>query len=169
MKIAICILIAVALFGMASLVGSWLKICARRDTRLLTEVPIKPPSVAVAQQKTFEDLLDAISFVESGDDPNAVGDNGFAIGSFQIHPIYVRDVNRIDHAAFRDEDRKSRKASRMMVDIYTKWYASRAFDETGDKTKFFEYAARCHNGGPNGWKKDCTKAYWAKVKARLEE
>ena len=50
MKIALCILLAVALFGVASLVGAWLKICARRDTRLLTEVPKKPPSEAVAQK-----------------------------------------------------------------------------------------------------------------------
>ena len=140
-----------------------------QDLELLSGEPIKPPSKPIERQKTFEDLLDAIEWVESKGDANAVGDCGAAVGSFQIHKIYVRDVNRIDHASFHYEDRKSRQVSRMMADIYTKWYASRAFDETGDETKFFEYATRCHNGGPNGWKKDCTKAYWAKVKARLEE
>ena len=44
--IAICILIIVALFGTASLVGAWLKLIARRDTRPLSDA-LKAP---VAQQ-----------------------------------------------------------------------------------------------------------------------
>ena len=65
------------------------------------------PSV---QQSSFEDLLDAIEWVESKGDANAKGDpimrtTGFpkyeewteyrAVGSFQIWKIYVDDVNRI--------------------------------------------------------------------------
>ena len=175
MKLAIFVIVLVGLGGLAWLLRPLFNKDFRRKAgiaigdKLPSEEPIKPPNEGVAQQKTFEDLLDAIEWVESKGDANAVGDNGYAVGSFQIHNIYVRDVNRIDNACFRSDDRKSRKASRMMVDIYTKWYASRAFDETGDETKFFEYAARCHNGGPDGWKKECTKAYWAKVEARLEK
>ena len=31
-----------------------------------------------------------------------------------------------------------------------------------------EDIARIHNGGPNGWKKKSTDAYWAKVKKELD-
>lgn len=117
---------------------------------------------------TFEDLLDAIEWIESKGEPNAVGDNGNAVGSFQIWKVYVDDANRIFKLYIRPmyrkdtfsyEDRWSRDKSREMVKIYLWHYG---------KDKSFEDMARIHNGGPNGYKKDCTKAYWAKVKARLE-
>ena len=36
-------------------------------------------------------LLAAIMFIESGNDPNAVGDHGHAIGAYQIHSTYFYD------------------------------------------------------------------------------
>ena len=42
-------------------------------------------------------LLEALCLVESGGDPNAVGDNSEALGILQIHRVYVDDVNRILH------------------------------------------------------------------------
>jgi hypothetical protein len=36
-------------------------------------------------------LLAAIMFVESGNDPNAVGDHGLAVGAYQIHAAYFYD------------------------------------------------------------------------------
>ena len=69
---------------------------------------------------TFEQLLDAIAKVESGgmyDD--AVGDNGDAIGSFQIHKVYVDDVNRIiGKNRYSYRDRHNFYRSKMMVGIY---------------------------------------------------
>ena len=32
-----------------------------------------------------------------------------------------------------------------------------------------ETIARIHNGGPNGWKRKSTMAYWGKVKQALED
>ena len=66
----------------------------------------------VRDDLTFDDLLDAIEWVESKGDANAVG----------------------EHESFEG----------------------------------FEVAARTHNGGPKGYKKESTKAYWIKVKERLE-
>ena len=53
------------------------------------------PQNAPLSEYGFEDLMDAIEQVESGGNANAVGDGGAAIGAFQIHKIYVDDVNRI--------------------------------------------------------------------------
>lgn len=160
-----------------------------RDIELLSEEPIKPPSEAVAQQKTFEDLLDAIEWVESEGDANAVGDNSCAVGSFQIHKIYVDDVNRIicKHRmripTFAYEDRLDREKSRIMATIYLDYWGGTYIDYHK-----LEKLSRIHNAGPNGWRNDPewfvrnrgyslehardkianAKAYWEKVKARFE-
>ena len=129
------------------------------------EVPFAIPTI---EQVTFEDLLDAIEWVESKSDANAVGDNGRAVGSFQIHKIYVDDVNRINRLSHTDkyshpvqwdyQHRLSKVASRWMVKTYLEYYGGT-----------FEEMARNHNGGPIGHKKESTKAYWLKVKNRLEK
>ena len=120
---------------------------------------------------TFDDLLDAIEWVESKGDPDAVGDNGKAIGSFQIWKIYVDDVNRIlklqgieRHFFYRA--RLSRSASREMAMIYLIYYSDKA--EVGSWDAYLETAARIHNGGPKGYLKESTKPYWLLVKARME-
>ena len=115
---------------------------------------------------TFEDLLDAIEWVESKGDPWAVGDDGAAVGAYQIHKIYVDDVNRIlGYKLFKGEkfypfdyqDRCKPEKSREMVSIYLNHYGGT-----------FEEMARKHNGGPNGHNKESTKSYWLKVKSRME-
>lgn len=116
-------------------------------------------------QATFEDLLDAIEQVESGGDSNAVGDGGAAIGAYQIHKIYVDDVNRLFGETFTYEDRWNRLKSRWMTRWYIQYYAS--VTQPQSEIQYFEYAARIHNGGPNGWKKESTKPYWEKVKRFL--
>ena len=114
---------------------------------------------------TFDDLLDAIEWVESKGDAGAVGDNGDAVGAYQIHEIYVDDVNMLCGDLFTYEDRWDKAESRIMTNIYLRWYASR---ENLGREPTLEDAARIHNGGPDGWKKESTKPYWLKVKARIE-
>ena len=133
------------------------------------ESKIKCEDKPLQYQHTFDDLLDAIEWVESKDDANAIGDNGNAVGAYQIWKIYVDDVNRIFKTwrphpfqrmyIYTYADRFNKEKSREMVTIYLKHYG---------KNKSFEAMARIHNGGPNGWKKECTKPYWLKIKARME-
>ncbi len=87
-----------------------------------------------------------------------------AVGDFQIHKIYVDDVNRIkllaNHYCYTPwtyTDRLNPEWSRWMVWRYLTHYGGT-----------FEEMARKHQGGPNGHNKDCTKPYWEKVKARME-
>ncbi len=183
---------------------------------------------------SFDDLLDALRWVESKDGRYIYGDykklpadwepkesyplkkygrgvvpiycewdnelgeatyfEAQAVGDFQIHKIYVDDVNRIIRTwrripefqiwgesheyipiqidgeniyHFRYEDRYDKRKSRVMVWIYLRHYGDR-WHADSQNMLYFEYCARLHNGGPTGWKKDCTKPYWEKVKARLE-
>ena len=123
--------------------------------------PIKAPVEAVERQSSIERLITALIAVESNGDDSAIGDGGLAVGCLQIHPIMVRDVNRIlGYAKYSLADRYDRCKSRNMCKTYLNHYLR----ETN-----IEFMARCWNGGPTGYKKESTKPYWAKVKARLEE
>lgn len=151
----------------------------------------KDNSVAVGDDTevvayTFEGLLDAIEWVESKGDPGVIGADG-EVGAFQISKIYVDDVNRIAYLMHKDKysapisweyfHRKSLTCSRWMVNAYLTHYGGT-----------IEEMARKHNGGPDGWRDDPewfvrnrgytleeakskianTKAYWVKIKERLD-
>ena len=112
-------------------------------------------------------LIEALCVVESGNDPNARGDDDAALGILQIHKIYVDDINRI----LRDDVytynmRLSPCQSKQMFRVYVEHYAS---EKRLGRPATLEDLARIHNGGPNGYKKDCTLPYWQKVKTVLDE
>lgn len=111
-------------------------------------------------------LLSALIAVESGGNPNLIGDKHLknkAYGVYQIRQPYLDDVNRISGTSFTIEEiRESRPLSRWVTVTYLKHYGARYTRITG-KPLTYEVAARIHNGGPNGWKKKSTDAYWAKV------
>jgi len=138
-------------------------------SRLFSPPELGLSAHAEAPVLTFEDLLDAIEWVESKGDATAIGDFGAAVGSFQIHKIFVDDVNRIMRLNHTDKysdgpvqydymDRQRRASSRWMVRTYLKYYGGT-----------FEEMARKVNGGPTGHKKESTKEYWLTVKARMDE
>jgi len=110
-----------------------------------------------------DDLLDAIRFVESGDRVNVPdGDNGRAIGPYQIWKVYYLDACEYDpslrargYEACRDE-----AFARRVVIAYMSRYG---------RGKSAEELARIHNGGPKGHRKSATVEYWAKVEKRLNE
>ena len=116
-------------------------------------------------------LIAALITVESSDGLKTVGDGGSAIGVLQIHKIYVRDCNVIlkrkgAEFKYRYGDRYSEPHSVGMANLYLKHYCEQYEKETGKKATM-EIAARMHNGGPNGWKKESTNGYWRKVQAVL--
>lgn len=111
---------------------------------------------------TRAELLDAIRFVESSgraDVPD--GDNGLAIGPYQIHRVYWQDA-----VAFRPElggsyeDCRGRGyAERVLAAYMTKWVPD-AWEHNDA-----EVVARTHNGGPQGAQKRETLDYWRRVRA----
>jgi len=121
---------------------------------------------AIFSTITLDDLLDAIAWVESKNNPSAIGDNGAAIGAYQIHKICVDDVNRIlGRQAFVYEDRYNPEKSREMVVFYLGHYAT---EQRIGRLPTFKDMARIHNGGPNGWKKKSTEKYWRKIEEALK-
>lgn len=104
----------------------------------------------------------ALRHVESTDGRNLKGDNGSAIGVYQIHKIYVDDVNRIYKTKYKYEDRWDPKKSHEIVTRYLSYYGSLYTKKTG-KNPTIEVLAQIHNGGPNGWKKESTRNYGRKV------
>lgn len=126
---------------------------------------------------SIDDLLDAIKQVETGGNPNLVGDNGQAHGPFQIHKPYFLDAlpfaqnivaNPTDYPAAVMESHHARE----IVKGYWRRYTKDVFNDvsTGDPihlTLGLSILARTHNGGPRGADNPATLPYWNKVKAVL--
>ena len=115
-------------------------------------------------------FIAALIAVESGGNDHAIGDNGQAVGCLQIHPCVVEDVNRVLYAARADYryhrlDRRFRRSSVSICRIYLSHYATK---ERLRREPSLEDLARIWNGGPDGYQKDGTKAYWVKVRTAME-
>jgi len=107
------------------------------------------------------ELFLAVAVVESAADPDAVGDQGRAVGIVQIHPIMVEDVNRITGTNITLDDRRQVKHSWYMFRTWMNYQCRR----TGvtDPVEL----ARCWNGGPEGMYKASTKRYADNVRLIL--
>ena len=124
-------------------------------------------SSSVKAVEVSQSLLDAIQAVESNGNERAIGDNGKAVGAFQIHKIYVDDVNSFSSEKFTYEDRNDKEKSQKIVKLYLEHYGKNYEKKTGKKATN-EVLARIHNGGPKGHNKEATKNYWKKVENNLK-
>ena len=107
-------------------------------------------------------LLAAIKQVESGGDANAIGDQGKALGAFQIWKSYWQDgVAYVPSIGGCYQDCKDPKYSEFVVRAYLARYAPKG------KTVTLEMLARIHNGGPRGYLKPATLKYWVKIQKAL--
>ena len=108
-------------------------------------------------------LLNALVQVESGGKCDVVGDAGKAIGPLQIHKVYWTDAVNYDKSLAppncKYEDCKRLEYAERVVVAYWNRYAS--------KNATWEELARVHNGGPKGFGKKATEAYWIKVKKEI--
>ena len=104
-------------------------------------------------------ILFILMTVESGGNINAVGDDGKAFGLYQIHKDYAFDAGYQHDAAFNPI------FAQEMVKNYMERYAT---EERIGRPVTVEDVCRIHNGGPNGYKRASTDAYWAKCKAIIE-
>lgn len=110
------------------------------------------------------DILEAIRFVESSGRRNPPdGDNGKAIGQYQIHRVYWFDANEFDQTlGGKYQDCRKRAYAERVIDAYMRRFAKQAWAEGDGQT-----IARIHNGGPKGHEKASTEGYWQRVKQRL--
>lgn len=104
-------------------------------------------------------LISALMIVESGNNDQAIGDQGRAIGCLQIHKSVVADVNKFTGSHYQWQQMTNRAQARAVCEAYLTHYGK------GCST---EQLARRWNGGPAGDRKSATEAYWAKVKKHLK-
>ena len=136
------------------------------DSNKNTQQPTTPITFDKKEKETTTDVnlekfLKAIHQVESGGKLGAiVGDNGRALGPFQIHKVYWADV--APQIGGRYQDVTDYKYARKVMIAYFLKYAKDAL-----QNKDWEKLAKIHNGGPKGHKKTSTDKYWTKVKSHL--
>lgn len=127
-------------------------------------------SSAFADQKySYDQFLKAVREVETGSwagkGEGAKGDNGDAIGPFQIHKGYWKDATDHDpRIGGSYADCKGYDYSLKIVKAYLDRYCRDAVQKGN-----WERASRIHNGGPEGDMKASTLPYWQKVKAKLQK
>jgi len=124
------------------------------------------PAPVVPQEVTINDLYAAMRMVESNNNPSAVGDNGNAIGCYQIWENYWIDATEFSGIGGSYSDCFDCEYAHDIVVAYMNRYAT---EERLGRPVTFEDIARIHNGGPNGHRKEITKRYWEKVKKILNE
>lgn len=108
-------------------------------------------------------LIVALIQVESGGNDHAFGDNGRAWGCLQITEAVMQDVQRIAPRE-RYYNCFVRADAIWICQTYLNHYVVKR--RLGREPTMQDYA-RCWVAGPDGWKKECSKPYWAKVKAVL--
>jgi len=152
-------IIAVCTLLLLAIATNFLHLSSSADGGLQEQTPII---------LTFDDLLNAIEFVESGGNNQAIGDNGKAIGAFQIWKIYVDDCNRIiGNNKYSYSDRLSPSKSRQMVKVYIGHYAT---EKRLKRPPTFEDMAAMHCAGPNGYlqkEEPAVKKYLEKIEKEL--
>ena len=132
---------------------------------LLLALFIGGPTVADIDKArdALRPFLDAVAVVESNGKDSAVGDNGNALGRYQIWEIYWHDaVEYCPELGGRYKDVTTKEYAERIVVAYLMRYG-RKFIADND----LQSLARIHNGGPKGYKAKATLKYWRKVEAAL--
>lgn len=116
-------------------------------------------NVQAIPDKQEDAFFKALRIVESNDGKNLIGDNGKAIGPYQIWHVYWKDAVEYDPSIGGSyKDCMNEAYARKVVTAYLNRYA---------KNKSIEDCTRIHNGGPKGHTKQATVKYWSKVKENL--
>ena len=109
-------------------------------------------------------LIPILMQIESNNNPDAIGDNGDAVGILQIHEIMVDDVNRIiGTEVFDYDDRTDKNASIAMCRTYLKHYGRNKVSLKNTKIENLVVLGRMWNAGPKGHTKLCSLPYAKKI------
>ena len=110
----------------------------------------------------IDQALRILRIVESNNNPNATGDNGKAIGIYQIHRAYHHDALEFNPSIGGTyKDCFNPKYAEKVVRAYMDRYCTEA--RLGRKPTI-EDICRIHNGGPYGYRKESTLPFWSKCK-----
>lgn len=109
-----------------------------------------------------KELVDAIHIVETGGRTGPIkGDGGAALGPLQIHRACWIDARMPDGTYSDCADLQYAKR------VFARYMARYATQRRLGRPVTDEDRARIWNGGPNGYRKQATVAYWTKVRKEL--
>lgn len=121
---------------------------------------LMPRTAAVWQEDPMDRLLNAIAVVESRDNPGAMGDQGRAIGVYQIHRSYWAEGTELLGVTWKYQEARDPQKARRVVRAYLSYYG---------RGKSLLDMARIHNGGPRGYQKAATLTYARKIEQVLDQ
>lgn len=128
---------------------------------------IETVEVSCVEVEPLENLANQIALVETWD-KNLVGDNGRAIGHFQIHAISVREYNNTYGTSYTHKDMEDREIGKeVCIGLLKK--GIKMYQKKFGKDPTTEDLARMWNGGIyTGYKKQSTEKYWDRFQERIE-
>lgn len=130
---------------------------------------IKPSIHKIADKKVdVNKIIPALIVVESGNNSNAIGDNGKAFGILQLHKDYIDDVNRIYGTSYVHNDAFDPIKAKDITRLYLTYWGNKYVKDT-KKPLTYDVLARLHNGGFDGWKDKGTIEYAKKVLKQLKK
>lgn len=120
----------------------------------------------------YEEIVEVLKYVETLNDPTAIGDGGDSWGVLQIQEAAVEDVNRYFGTHYHHKDMFNPTCAEEVASLYMKMGAELYFKKYG-KHPTEEVLVRNHNGGIyRGYRINATVKYYReymKWKTRLEK
>jgi hypothetical protein len=110
------------------------------------------------------EFLQALATVESGGKDSAVGDDGKAIGRYQVWETYWSDAVAFAPAiGGKYSDCTDKVYAERVLMAYFLRYGKKAMGRQD-----YEVLSRIHNGGQAGAKRKATLPYWKKVQKAMD-
>lgn len=97
-------------------------------------------------KKDLTEIYNVIKFVETNNNPRAVGDDGRAYGILQIHWVCINDVNKTYNTEFRHRDAFDIETSKEIFNLYIH-KGVRLFREKHSRDPTEQEVVRMWNGG----------------------
>lgn len=114
--------------------------------------------------EVVDDVMEVLKYVESLNDPKAVGDNGMSYGVLQIQKACVEDVNKYYGTHYRHEDMFQVECAEEVFRLYACIGVIRYEKKYGKKATE-EVIVRNHNGGIyRGYRIKATEEYYRRYK-----
>lgn len=167
------IILGISLYGLVVMTTVLISIAKSGERQVAAEAEVRQeqtepyyPVVSIEQrmeatlEERREKILDAIWELESGMRHSVrAGDDGRALGPYQIHEAYWEDAAEFDKSlsAFTYGDCSDAFFARRVTAAYLRRWVPEAW-ENADA----EVLLRTHNGGPRGATKQATLSYWEK-------
>lgn len=94
----------------------------------------------------YEEIVEVLKYVESVNDPTAIGDGGDSYGVLQIQKVCVDDVNRYFGTDYQHNDMFQVSCAEEVTALYMRMGAE-LYKKKYNKDATIEVLVRNHNGG----------------------